>query len=156
MTEDHRAQAPAGDGLPAFSDSFPPTLLTRRQPISSAFIGILAGTQFKPDRRSLETKRFAEPVDQVALIAAWQAFCLVAVNDNHRRALAALVRIAELDPVPAHDRGRMRFDRCVQNAVQFIRRQITYGRCGGPRGAMEPIDYVAAMQCRDAKDFDKI
>ena len=77
----------------------------------------MPGAQLEPDRRTLETKSTPKAVYQVAAITTREAGGLIPVNHDRRGTLAALMRVAELDSMPAHDRWGMGSDRLPQNLV---------------------------------------
>lgn len=87
------------------TESLALSFLSRREAVSLAFIGVLAGSQLNTYRRAKEIKCLAKCVDQIACVGGWQPLGLIAVNDDQGWILAPLVGITKAYSSPP-DHGR--------------------------------------------------
>jgi len=69
------------------------------------FIRVVAAPEFQLDRRAFYTQGFAESGNQKTLIGRGDVFSLIAVDDDGRRVVAALVGIFEADAPASYQRG---------------------------------------------------
>jgi len=69
------------------------------------FVGVVARLEFQLDGRTFYTQGFAESGNQKTLIGRGDVFGLVAVDDDGRRVVAALVGIFEADAPASDQRG---------------------------------------------------
>src|SRR5215468_10501799 len=95
-----RAPRTPGSARSAGTGALPPGAHTRRARIALVGVGVRA--VFDEYRRGKQVVCLAEHVGEITCIGLGHGGCLVAMDDDARRVAAALVRITQLDPSPAH------------------------------------------------------
>src|SRR5579862_594613 len=96
-----------------------------------AVVRIGVGAEFDEDGRCKEVVGLAKHVRKVASVALRHRSGLITVNHDARWITPALMRIAQLDAPPAHERRLVCADSLLERAGQLARRQSTHRRLVG-------------------------
>src|SRR5215471_21130613 len=89
-------------------------LLARRERVTPAREGVLAGPQLDADRRAGELQRRAKRVLEITFVMIGQTLGLTAVHDDQRWIASTLVRVAQAHLPTAHERRRVREGRILE------------------------------------------
>jgi len=92
--------------------------------ILPTFVGVLTCFEFQPHRRSDQLEFLAEVIEQITPVGAGYGFRLIAMDNDQRRILAALMCVAQLDTPPPDQGGLMNHYRFFQETGQLRGRTL--------------------------------
>ena len=107
-----------------------------------ALVGILAGAELDDQRAALQLQCLAEAADEKTLVACRDGLGLVAVDDDARRVLAALVGVAQLDAAAARQRRCVLGDAVLEDFCQAAGLELADGVGIGMLHVLEPKNRV--------------